>query len=127
MALPGPLMHAVQLAQAHPLPSLRVEILRREPALEGGLARRPFAIEHGEPGIVAVAALGDQMLSERALVNETVAQRCTTRGGVERVALPLVAPVTQRLEGVAREQILRLGAERRALQRRRIDDVADLD
>src|SRR5262249_52201804 len=127
VALPRPLVHAIQLAQAYPLPSLRIEILRREPALEGGFARRPFAIEHRKPGIVAVAALGDQMLPERALVNEAVAQRCTARGGVDAFALPAVAPVTQRLEGVACEQILRLGAERRALQRRRIDDMADLD
>src|SRR6478672_1019279 len=119
------LTHGVQLAQADPLPSLRVEIRRRKPALEGSLARRPFAVEHGVICRVAAAALGDHVLPERAFVNEAVAQRRGARGGVERIALPFVAPVAERLEGVAREEILRLGSERRALQRRRIKDVAD--
>src|SRR5262245_7164562 len=117
----------VQLAQAYPLPSLCVEIPRREPALEGSLARRPFAVEDGVIRRVAAAALGDHVLPERAFVNEAVAQGGPARRCVEHIALPFVAPVAERLEGVAREQVLRLGTERRALQRRRIEDVADLD
>src|SRR6185503_17607233 len=118
---------AVKRAQADFLPSVDVEVLRCEPALEGALARRPFAVEHGKPGIVAVATFGDQMLAERAFISKAIAQRGRARGGVERIAFPLVAAVAERLEGVAREQILRLGAERRALQRRRIEHVADFD
>src|SRR5262252_10048396 len=67
------LTHGVQFAQAYPLPSLPVEILRREPALEGSLARRPFAVEDGVIRRVAAAALRDHVLPERAFVNEAVA------------------------------------------------------
>src|SRR4029077_3686264 len=45
----------------------------------------------------------------------------------ERVALPLVAAISQLLEDMGREQILRLGRARRPLHRRRIHDIADLD
>src|SRR5262249_56936829 len=107
------LTHGVQLAQAHPLPPLRVEILRREPALEGNLARRPFAVEHGVIRRVAAAALADHVLPERAFVNEAVAQRRPARRVVEHVALPFVAPVAERLEGVAPAQILRLPSDPR--------------
>src|SRR5437016_2100576 len=67
------------------------------------------------------------MLPKGTLVDEGVAPPRPPRGCVERVALPFIAAVAQRLERVAREQILRLGAERRALQRRRIYDVTNLD
>ena len=90
-------------------------------------ARRPFAVEHGKPGIVAIAALGDHVLAERAFVDEAVAQRGAPGGGIERIAFPFVAPVAERLENVTRQQVLGFGAERRALQRRRIEHVADLD
>ena len=49
---------------------LGIEILRREPCLEGPLDRRPFGIQHGEPGRVAVAALDDHVLPEHALEGE---------------------------------------------------------
>jgi len=39
------------------------------------------------------------------------------RRGVERIAFPLVAAVAERLEGIAGQQILRLGGERRALKK----------
>ena len=113
----GARCHAVQFAQAHLLLARRVEILRRQPALEGGLARRPFAVEHRVIGGVAVPALGDQLLAQDALEDEAIAQSRAPRRRVQRIAFPFVAPVAQRLERVAREQILRLGAERRTLQR----------
>src|SRR5262249_61210424 len=56
------LTRGVQLAQAYPLPALRVEILRGEPALEGSLARRPFAVAHGVLRRVPAAPLGDRGL-----------------------------------------------------------------
>src|SRR5436853_7893914 len=99
----------VQPRQAYPLPACRVEIFRHKPALEGRLARRPFGIEHRVPGRVAVAALDDHVLAEEALEGEAETQRSAPPGGVERVALPLVAAVAERLERVAGEQILRLG------------------
>jgi hypothetical protein len=46
---------------------------------------------------------------------------------VERVALPLQPAVTKIVEGVAREQVDRLGGGRRASQLWAEPDVADLD
>src|SRR6185437_1867159 len=117
----------VQGREAEFLPAVAVEIVRRQPALEVRLAYRPLAVEHGEPGVVAVAALGDDVLAERALVDEAVTQRRAPRFRVERIALPFVAPIVERFEHVAGQQILRFGAERRALQRRRIHHMTDLD
>src|SRR5690348_11060332 len=48
---------AVQCGKALLLLAVGGEIVGRKPALEGGLAHRPFAVEHGKPGVVAVAAL----------------------------------------------------------------------
>ena len=98
------------------LPPIPIEILRREPALERGFARRPFAVEHGEPGGVAAAALDDHVLAEQALIGEAEALRRPLRRGVERIAFPFVAPIAERFEGVAGDQVLRLGGERRALR-----------
>src|SRR5712675_2299690 len=100
-------MRAVQVAQAGPLPAIRIEILRRQPALERRLARRPLAIEDREESGVAVAALRDHVLAQHALEGESIAQCSPTRWCVERVALPLVAAIAERLERIAREQILR--------------------
>src|SRR5262245_26862369 len=110
------LTHGVQRPQARPLPALRVEILRREPALEGSLARRPFALEHGVIGGVAAAALRDHVSAQNTFEDEAVAHGGPARRCVEHIALPFVAPVAERPERVAREQVLRLGSERRALQ-----------
>src|SRR5579862_4701176 len=66
---------AVQCRKTEFLPALAVEILRCQPALKIALAFRPFAVEHGIPGVVAVAALGNHVLAERAFVDKAVAQR----------------------------------------------------
>src|SRR5262249_55992753 len=94
-------------AQAYLLPSLCVEILRREPALEGNLARQPFGLEHGVIRRVAAAAFRDHVSAQNTLEHEAVAQCRPARRCVERVALPFIAPVPQRLESVARARILR--------------------
>src|SRR5262249_56609519 len=91
------------------------------------LARRPFGIEHRKPGIVTIAALGDHVLAERAFVDETVAQCGAPRWGVKRIALPFIAAVAERLEHLTRQQILRFGAPRRALQPRRVEDMPRFD
>ena len=104
-----------------------VEIVGREPALVSGLARRPLAVEHGEPGGVAVAALDDHVLAEDALEREAEALGRALRGRVEVVALPLVAAIAEIVEDIAREEILRFGRAGRALQRGRVEDIADLD
>ena len=70
----------IQLRETHPLLSLRIEILRRKPALERRLAGRPFGIEHGKPGGVAVAALVDLVLAEHAFEREAEAQGRPVRG-----------------------------------------------
>src|SRR3569832_377024 len=108
----------VELAEALDLPALGVEILRIEPAFERRLARRPVAIEDREPGRVPVPPVADHVLAEDALELEAVAQRRAPRRRVERVAFPFVAPIAQFLDGVAREEVLRFGAEWRALQGR---------
>src|SRR3546814_2588265 len=59
-----------QVRQAALLPALRVEVLRIEPGLEGGLGLGPLAVEDREPRSVAVAALGDGGLAEDALRSE---------------------------------------------------------
>src|SRR5690606_15908116 len=67
------------------------------------------------------------MLAEDALESEAIPLGGAARSGVERVALPLVAAIAERLENVASEQELGLGRERRPLQRRAVENVADLD
>src|SRR3546814_14432675 len=59
-----------QVRQAALLPALRVEVLRIEPGLEGGLGLGPLAVEDREPRSVAVAALGAGGLAEDALEAE---------------------------------------------------------
>src|SRR6516165_4777749 len=106
---------------------LRVEINRAQPALEIAPARRPLAIEHGKSDVVAIAALGNHVLAESALVDKSIAQRGAPRGGVERIALPFVAAIAERVEAVTRQEILGFGAERGALQGRRIEDMPHFD
>src|SRR5215469_5290484 len=118
---------AVEYGEAYFLNALRIEVLGRQPAFEVALAHRPLAVEHGKPRVIAIAALGDDMLTERALVNEPITQRRTTRPGIVRVAFPFIAAIAERLECVTRQQILSFGAERGALQGRRIHHVPDLD
>jgi hypothetical protein len=106
---------------------LRVEIIRAQPAFEIALARRPLAIEHGKPDVIAIAALGNHVLAESALVDKSIAQRGPPRGGVERIALPFVAAIAEHVEDVTRQEILGFGAERGALQGRRIEDMPHFD
>src|ERR1035438_7209395 len=51
-----------------------------------------------------------------ALMKQTQAQRGTARRRVQRMALPLVAPVPQLLEHIARQQIHRFRGAHRTLQ-----------
>src|SRR5580700_2930766 len=74
---------AVQRRETEFLSAFAVEILRRKPALEVELARRPLAVEHGKPGVIAVAAFGDHVLAERTFVDKAVAQRGAPRRRIE--------------------------------------------
>src|SRR5258708_3563998 len=96
----------VERRQADALVLFLVEILRRKPAFEGKLAAGPFAVEHGEPGGVAVAALDDHVLAKDAFEGESEPPRGAHRRGVERVAFPFVAPVAELVEDVAGHQVL---------------------
>src|SRR5262249_56161780 len=98
---------AVQRGEADFLVALRIEIVGHEPTFEIPLARRPFGIEHRKPGIVTIAALGDHVLTERAFVDETVAQCGAPRWGVKRIALPFIAAVVGRLQNLKHQQQLR--------------------
>src|SRR5208337_1387311 len=90
--------------QALLLPSLAIEVVAPEPALEGRLASRPFAVEHREPGGVAVAALDDHVLAENTLEGEAQALRRAPRRRVERVALPFVTAIAERIENIGGEE-----------------------
>ena len=70
--------------------------------LLGASQRSKFALRAGhslssieKPCRIAVAALGNHMLAEDAFKGEAVAQRGAARGGIERIAFPLVAPVAR--------------------------------
>src|SRR5258708_26547843 len=106
---------AVQRRETDLLQAFAVKVLGREPARKSALGRRPVADEHGKPGIIAVAALGDDVLAERPFVAEPVAERCAPRRRIERIAFPFVAPVAERLENITRQEVLSFGAQRRAL------------
>ncbi len=82
-----------QVRQRHPLPPLRVEIVRRQPGLERRPQRRPLRVDRGEPGGVAIAALDHQRLPEHPLVAQPKPLRRPPRAQVRGVALPLVAAI----------------------------------
>jgi len=83
------------------LAALGVEVGRVEPGFEGRLQRRPFAVDGSVPCAVAVAALVHDRLPEDAFEAEAQALRRPTRARVQRVALPLVAPISQFVESPA--------------------------
>ena len=58
--------------------ALGVEVGGIEPCFKGLLAGRPFVVEHGEPGGVAVAAFDDHVLAENSLKREAEALRGAT-------------------------------------------------
>ena len=70
--------------------------------------------------------LYDGGLAERSLVREAEPYGSRARRRVERVALPLIAPVAE-LECPSHHQVHRLGRRPRPLEERREVDVADLD
>ena len=103
--------------QRRALASFGVEVVRGQPRLERRLPRRPVTVDHREPRRVARAALHDHVLAEDALEREAEARGGAARRLVQRVALPLVAAVAERLEGVARHQVHGFSRAARALQR----------
>ena len=116
-----------QLAQPRPLASLRVEVLRCEPALVRRLQGRPLLVDDGKPGGVAIAASDDHRTAKMAFVSESEPQCGPARRGVERIALPFVAAVAEGLQRVRGEQVHRLGGHAGTRDARSPVDVADLD
>src|SRR4051794_4455010 len=88
-----------------PLAARGVEVFGREPALEGGLARKPFLVGDREPGGVSVAALVDGRLTEEAFVLEAEPLGRGSRRRVQGIALPLVAAIAELVEDAAHEEI----------------------
>ena len=69
-----------------------------QPPLEVRADRRPLVVEHRVPRRVAVPSLDDHVLAEDALEREPEPFGRGARPGVQRVALPLHAPVPQLVE-----------------------------
>jgi hypothetical protein len=116
-----------QVAECALLLAISGEILRRQPLLEGGPERRPFAVDDGKPGRISIAALVDHELAEGSLVLESEPGGSRSRRSVEAIALPFVAAVAEFVEHTPHHQEHRLGGSRLALQQWRVVDVADLD
>ena len=87
---------------------------------------RPFAVDGRVPGRVAVSALVDRGLPEDSLVREAQPLRGGARRGVERVALPFVAPIPE-AERALHHQVHRFGRSTRPLKERREVHVAHFD
>src|SRR5574341_1602330 len=116
-----------RLSEPLPLSPTPIEVRRIEPPLEPRPERGPLRVEHRVPRRVPGAALHDHVLAEDAFEGEPEPDRGALRGFVQGVALPLVPPVAQILEGVLRHQVHRLGGSGGPLQRGREEHVADLD
>src|SRR5688572_23707067 len=118
---------AAERLQPPTLSPVRVEVGRIDPRLERIADRRPFSIDDRVPGGVAVPSLTHHVLSERALVGEPQPLRRAPRRRVERVTLPLVAPVAELVERAAHHEVHRLGGRAPLLEPRRVVDVPHLD
>lgn len=69
-------------AERHALPAFGIEVLGRQPALEGGFQQRPLGVDGGVPRGVAVAPLAHDRLPEDALEGGSpgaAPQRATAR------------------------------------------------
>src|SRR5262245_53244241 len=84
-----------QRRERGPLLSCSVEVRGMKPLPERAIERRPLRVDHRVPRGVAVAALVDARLAEHALVGEPEPLGGGARRGIQRVALPLVAPVPE--------------------------------
>ena len=77
------------------------EILRREPGFEGSVEHRPFAVDHREPGRIAIARL--ESICWRKTPSKLKPRRFAVflLASLRIVAFPLVAAVAEILEGRA--------------------------
>src|SRR5438552_11285361 len=109
------------------LPPLGIKIVCMQPALKSCLSRRPFGIEHGKPGRIAISALDYHVLPENPLEGKAETQRRPSGRSIESVALPLIAAISEILKNVPRHQIHGLGRQRGALEARSVENAAHLD
>ncbi len=98
---------------------LRVKVTVCQPIHQGRAEWRPFGVEDGKPGGIAVACLVHHGLAEDAF--ELKAQALGSRDGwrVQAVALPFKAAVAQGVKSVLHQQKLGLGGHGCALQQGR--------
>ena len=116
-----------QLAQSDPLPTPLVEVIWREPSFVGCLQRGPFLGNHREPCGVATSVANDCGSAEGSLMGQAESTRGPAGPSVQRIALPLQAPVAKSLHGVGDKQVHRIGRDSRACNPRAPVNVADLD
>ncbi len=91
---------AAEVFQAAFLVAGGVEVRRLEPGLVGPSQRRPFVVDHREPGGVPVRAFDDHVLAEQPLEGEAEAERRALRRFVVVVALPFEATVAELVKDV---------------------------
>ena len=123
-----PFPFGIEAESGNLLPPFCIEIIR----LEASARRPPCGAGHSLSSIAnqAVSRLRPlTIMCWRKMPSKVKPKRSAARRRrrVEGIALPFVAAIAELVEDMAREQILRLGRAGRALHRRRIKDVADLD
>src|ERR1700760_5141796 len=84
----------------------------------------PLIIRDGEPCGIAATLLVDDGVEKDAFEAEAEAQSRASRGRVERVALPLIAAISEFIEGVAHHQVLEFRGGASLLYPRRQMEVA---
>lgn len=119
-------MRCGDLFQALPLAAVGIKVGGGKPGFECALTGRPFMVEHGEPGGVAVEAFDDHVLAEYAFKCEAKAEGGHAAGVVFGVALPLIAAIAEVVKDVAGHEVHGLSGRSGALQARREHDVAYL-
>lgn len=102
------------LAQPGSLPASLVEVIRLQPSFVGCLQRGPFLGNHREPRGVTTSAANDCSSAEGSLRGQAESQHGPARPGVQRIALPLQAPLAKSLHGVGDKQVHRIGRDSRA-------------
>src|SRR5262249_61602712 len=93
--------------------------------LESAFDRRPFAIEDREPRRITVAPFVDVGLAPDALEDKAEPGGRCPRSGIERIALPGIAAVTEFIKGAPHHQVHRLGTGQPTLTAGRVTDPTD--
>ena len=105
------MLRVVERRQACSLPAIGRKVLIRQPCFIGFFELRPFAVDDGKPGGVAVAALDDHGLTKQTFVTETKPPDPANGLLVEGIALPFQAPVAQPIKNKMHDEIHRFGGD----------------